>query len=292
MPYKLVTLHRLDAFGKLDNPRIDLKELSDLFEDLQHAPAVLVWVQQAQGSVPRDAGTWMAVFAAHQVGTIGGGHLEHQAIAQARAVLQDPAMPLPEIERVALGPSLGQCCGGVLALGFERVSAADLPRLQLRLAQQGRPLALFGGGHVGQALVKVLADLPFHVRWIDSRDEVFPPDTPRHVQTEHSAPVQAAVADLASGSLVLIMSFSHAEDLAVLAHCLRRAREFDDVPFIGLIGSATKWATFRHRLEDKGFGEADLARVTCPIGLAGIDGKSPAEIAVAVAAQLLLLSGP
>ena len=267
-----------------------MKLLTELMAELQHAPAVLVQVQQAQGSVPRSVGTWMAVFASHQVGTIGGGHLEHQAIAQARAALRDPTLRLPETQRVALGPSLGQCCGGLLALGFERVSAADLPRLQLSLAQQGRPLALFGGGHVGQALVKVLADLPFDLRWIDSRDEVFPSDTPRHVQTEHSAPVQAAVADLAPGSAVLIMSFSHAEDLEILANCLRRAREFDDLPFIGLIGSATKWATFRHRLEDKGFGEADFARVTCPIGLAGIDGKSPAEIAVAVAAQLLLLA--
>jgi xanthine dehydrogenase accessory factor len=266
-----------------------LKQLSDLLEDVQHAPAVLVRVQQAQGSVPRDTGTWMAVFAAHQVGTIGGGHLEHQAIAQARAAMQNPNLPLPEAQRVALGPSLGQCCGGVLELGFERISAADAPRLQAGLAGAGRPLALFGGGHVGQALVKLLADLPFHVRWIDSRDEVFPPDTPRHVQCEHSAPVQAAVADLTPGSAVLIMSFSHAEDLEVLADCLRRARERNDLSFIGLIGSATKWATFRHRLEAKGFGDADFARVTCPIGLPGIGGKSPSEIAVAVAAQLLLL---
>jgi xanthine dehydrogenase accessory factor len=282
-----VTLHRLDAFGKLDNPRIDLKDLSDLFEDLQHAPAVLVWVQQAQGSVPRDAGTWMAVFAAHQVGTIGGGHLEHQAIAQARAVLQDPAMPLPEIQRVALGPSLGQCCGGVLALGFERVSAADLPRLQLRLAQQGRPLALFGGGHVGQALVKVLADLPFQVRWIDSRDEIFPADVPDGVDCEHSNPVQAAVADLAPGSRVLIMSFSHAEDLDIVVACLKRLRAQDDLPFVGLIGSQTKWATFRHRLEERGFAAEEIARITCPIGVPGIAGKEPEVIAVAVAAQLL-----
>ena len=154
-------------------------------------------------------------------------------------------------------------------------------------AQQGRPLALFGGGHVGQALVKVLADLPFHVRWIDSRDEVFPPGTPRHVQTEHSAPVHAAVADLASGSLVLIMSFSHAEDLAVLAHCLRRAREFDDVPFIGLIGSATKWARFQKRLAELGHSPYDIAKITCPIGQPAL-GKHPHAIALGVATDFLL----
>jgi xanthine dehydrogenase accessory factor len=99
--------------------------------------------------------------------------------------------------------------------------------------------------------------------------------------------VQAAVADIAPGSSVLIMSFSHAEDLEILALCLRRAREQDDLPYIGLIGSKSKWATFRHRLEARGFGEADFARVTCPIGVPGIAGKQPEVIAVAVAAQLL-----
>ena len=285
-------MHPTEGIGTLVYTERLLKLLTDLMTDLQQAPAVLVSIDQSQGSVPRPAGTWMAVFAGHQVGTIGGGHLEHLTIAQARQVLGDPDRPLPDLQRVALGPSLGQCCGGALALGFERVSAADLPRLQTRLAEPGRPLALFGGGHVGQALVKVLADLPFDLRWIDSRDEVFPADTPRHVLCEHSSPVQAAVADLALGSSVLIMSFSHAEDLEVLAACLRRARAFNDLPFIGLIGSATKWATFQHRLEAKGFDAADFARVTCPIGLAGISGKSPAEIAVAVAAQLLLLGSP
>jgi xanthine dehydrogenase accessory factor len=99
--------------------------------------------------------------------------------------------------------------------------------------------------------------------------------------------VQAAVRDLAGGALVLIMSFSHAEDLDVLAACLLRRRERDDLPFIGLIGSKSKWAVFRHRLEQRGFAEDELARVTCPIGLPGIDGKQPEVIAVSVAAQLL-----
>jgi len=84
-----------------------------------------------------------------------------------------------------------------------------------------------------------------------------------------------------------MMSFSHAEDLDILAACLQRARQHNDLPYIGLIGSDTKWATFRHRLEAKGFGPDDFARVTCPIGIPGIAGKQPEVIAVAVAAQLL-----
>ena len=88
------------------------------------------------------------------------------------------------------------------------------------------------------------------------------------------------------------MSFSHAEDLDVVAACLLRQREKADLAFIGLIGSKTKWATFRRRLEQRGFAESELAQVTCPIGLAGIAGKEPEVIAVGVAAQLLQLGAP
>jgi xanthine dehydrogenase accessory factor len=99
--------------------------------------------------------------------------------------------------------------------------------------------------------------------------------------------VQSAVTQLAPHSRVLIMSFSHAEDLDVVAACLMRLRERDDLPYIGLIGSKTKWATFRHRLQARGFSAAELARVTSPIGVPGIAGKQPEVIAVAVAAQIL-----
>ncbi|HEY8358051.1 MAG TPA: xanthine dehydrogenase accessory protein XdhC, partial [Ramlibacter sp.] len=155
------------------------------------------------------------------------------------------------------------------------------------LAAGQAPVALFGGGHVGRALVNVLGTLPFAVTWIDSRDEIFPQQVPDNVRCEHSDPVQAAVADLAPGSRVLVMSFSHAEDLDVVAACLQRLRARGDLPYVGLIGSKTKWATFRHRLEERGFREQELAQVTCPIGVPGIGGKQPEVIAVAVAAQLL-----
>lgn len=256
-------------------------------------PAIWVTVLQAQGSVPRGAGTVMAIFADDFLGTIGGGHLEFEAIAQARHYLHEPGtLPaLPIEKRIALGPSLGQCCGGALVLKFERVTAADEGRLQAILAAQAlerfQPLALFGGGHVGKALVKVLAPLPFHVRWIDSRDEIFPSDVAPQVVCEHSNPVHAAVPDLAPNSRVLIMSFSHAEDLDVVAACLLRQRNQHDLPYIGLIGSATKWASFKRRLAERGFSEEECQQVTCPIGVPGIDGKEPEVIAVAVAAQLL-----
>ena len=115
----------------------------------------------------------------------------------------------------------------------------------------------------------------------------FPTRFPEGVACDHSDPVQAAVPQLEAQSRVLIMSFSHAEDLDVLAACLLRQRQRADLPYIGLIGSKTKWASFRHRLEARGFSADELAHVTSPIGVAGITGKEPDVIAVAVAAQLL-----
>lgn len=259
-------------------------DLTAVLAQLARNPGVLVTVDATQGSVPRERGAWMAVFPDTVVGTVGGGHLEFEAIARARAMAPDTAQ---RIERFALGPGLGQCCGGVVMLRLEPITAADGPALGARLAPPQTPVALFGGGHVGKALVGVLGTLPVTVHWIDSRDEIFPADLPGNVCAEHSDPVQTAVRDLAPGSLVLIMSFSHAEDLDVVAACLLRQREQGDLPFIGLIGSRTKWATFRRRLAERGFTEAECGAVTCPIGLPGIRGKEPAVIAVSVSAQLL-----
>ena len=284
--------------------------------------AVLVHIESTQGSVPREAGTWMAVFADALVGTVGGGHLEQVAITQARALLKsvfaacpqtgcsaddgrvvEPVLehmlePAHQTMRFALGPALGQCCGGVVHVRFEPVSPQDVPALTARL-QEVRlrtrvPVALFGGGHVGHALTRLLVslpDLPFALTWIDSRDGIFPTGLPSSVVCEHSEPVQSAVRHLAAQSRVLIMSFSHAEDLDIVSACLQRQRERADLPYIGLIGSKTKWATFRHRLQARGFTAAELAHITSPIGIPGIAGKQPEVIAVAVVAQLLQTMG-
>lgn len=273
-------------------------DLRLLWDALERSPACLVSVESTEGSVPREAGAWMAVFADGRiVGTIGGGHLELQAIAEAQRRLagvpgaKHAQVPPPPPLRFALGPTLGQCCGGVVHLAFECITAADRAPgagLAARLAPRQHPVALFGGGHVGHALARALAPLPFALTWVDSRDGVFPQPAPDGVACEHSDPVQQAVPGLAPGSRVLIMSFSHAEDLDVVAACLRRQREQGDLPFIGLIGSRTKWATFQRRLRDRGFAQTELDHVTCPIGVPGITGKEPAVIAVAVAAQLLM----
>jgi xanthine dehydrogenase accessory factor len=265
---------------------------SQFFNLLKVQPACLITVHSTRGSVPREAGTWMAVFAKESVGTIGGGQLEFQAIAEARRRLlsglgnEQGATPEPPV-RYALGPSLGQCCGGEMYLQYEQVSVADGPELECRLSARHAAVALFGGGHVGKALIAALGALPLQVTWIDSRDEIFPAGIPDNVSCEHSDPVQSAVGHLVPGAAVLIMSFSHAEDLDVVAACLMRQRAHADLAFIGLIGSQTKWSTFRHRLAARGFSDNELAGVTCPIGIDGIASKEPEVIAIAVAAQIL-----
>jgi xanthine dehydrogenase accessory factor len=260
--------------------------LDDLVQRLRGGPGVLVRVTATEGSVPREAGTWMAVWPDALTGTIGGGQLEFQAVREERAWLAGDEA-IEGTRRYPLGPSLGQCCGGVVFLAFRRIDPVDVSELREELGADLSPVALFGGGHVGAALARLLATLPFAVRWIDSREGVFPPALPTQVDIEHSEPVQSAVGHIAQGSRVLIMSFSHAEDLDIVIACLQRLRTRNDLPYIGLIGSKTKWATFRHRLEARGFTPEEMARITCPIGVPGIGGKEPEVIAVAVAAQLL-----
>ena len=271
-------------------------------ERLMDSAAVLITIDSFEGSSPREVGAWMLVFENDVLGTVGGGNLEFQAIAHGRELLAAHAgqgaksLSLDSLRRYPLGPALGQCCGGVVHLRFSVIPVNDAMKIEAACAyletasgQNSLKIALFGGGHVGKALVRVLGNLPCQIQWVDSRDEIFPSDIPANTQCEHSSPVQAAVHDLAAGSHMLIMSFSHAEDLDVVIAALQRQRSKNDLGFIGLIGSKTKWATFRHRLEERGFTAAEMARVTCPIGMDGVQGKEPEVIAVSVAAQLLKL---
>jgi xanthine dehydrogenase accessory factor len=285
------------------------KHLSELLSALQAlAPlesAVLVSVQSVQGSAPRDVGAWMAVFQAHPpINTLGGGQLEFQALQVAGELLRDEAKPWAEdtsmprmsldgssalVRRFPLGPSLGQCCGGVVHLKFEKVWAKDQAHLAQRLQTQEPRLALFGAGHVGRALMRVMCTLPWQLSWIDSREEMLLEQEFPNVVMEHSEPVQMAVDHLSAQSHVLIMSFSHAEDLDILARCLHRQRLAKDLASLGLIGSQTKWATFQNRLRERGFTQEELDQVECPIGLPDIQGKEPEVIALSVAARMLQL---
>jgi xanthine dehydrogenase accessory factor len=261
-------------------------ELARSAQRLAQQAAVWVQVVRVQGSAPRGTDAWLLVWPHAVAGSIGGGQLEFQAIAHARHLLSQPPVATEHTHH-KLGPSLGQCCGGAVDLSFTHLPAGD-HHARLRALEPVRtPVALFGGGHVGLALVQAMRDLPFDVRWIDSRDDIFPAALPANTGAEHSQPVHGAVRDLAAGSLVLVMSFSHAEDFDIIDACLQRQAAQADLPFVGLIGSATKWATFARRLRAKGHSQAALLHITCPIGLPGIHGKQPAVIAASVVAQLL-----
>lgn len=242
-------------------------------------PAVLVTVLRAAGSSPREAGAKLVVTAAGQHGSVGGGHLELTAVEIARDLLAGaaagPEGAAPLVREFPLGPSLGQCCGGAVTLLFER------------LAPPRWTVALFGAGHVGTALVRLLGDLDCRVEWIDERPEAFPEALPASVRAVVADTPEEEVARLPAGADLLVMTHSHALDQRVVEAALRR----DDLRLVGLIGSRTKRARCLARLEHQGFSPAARARLTCPIGLPGVGGKRPAEIAISVAAWLLQVEG-
>lgn len=246
-------------------------------------PAVLVEVIAHRGSVPRETGTRMLVAADAVLGTIGGGHLELKAIADARALLQGRAAPLQQ--HVALGPSLGQCCGGVLDLRFTPLAQAA-PQCWPEPPPLFR-LQLYGAGHVGRAIAQLLATLHCQVWWIDERDSEFPAEpSPPHIERLCVDAVEAEVKTAPPGAFYLVLTHSHELDMAITQAILQRG----DFAYFGLIGSQTKRARFEHRLRERGFDDATLARMSCPIGVPGIYGKEPEVLALAVVAQLLQLA--
>ncbi|SEW27161.1 molybdenum cofactor sulfurylase [Cognatiyoonia koreensis] len=232
---------------------------------------VRVTVTKTAGSVPRDSGTQMMVFADHIEGTIGGGALEWQAMSLARAMLQKGQTTATQT--IPLGPALGQCCGGSVTLTFD----ADAP-MTVDIA---RPVWIFGAGHVGRALVGVLAPLPdIAVTWIDTEETRFPKVPDSVDQLVASDPV-AVVKHAPANAEHLILTYSHDLDLA-LCHAIL-SRSFGAV---GLIGSATKWARFQKRLATLGHPAEQIARIACPIGDPTL-GKHPQAIAIGVATALL-----
>jgi xanthine dehydrogenase accessory protein XdhC len=237
-------------------------------------PVVLVEILEVLGSTPREAGTAMLVTASGIAGTIGGGELEWRAMQRARETLAGEAVP--ERLQLPLGPALQQCCGGHVSLALQRLGPADRATLEKRLTafRQTLPrLVLFGAGHVGRAIARTLEPLPCRLRWLDSRPGLQPAE---HVQDP--AAVRTEPTDL-----VLVMTHSHALDLAIVEARLRH----QDFAWLGLIGSATKRRRFERQLEAAGIPADRLARLVCPIGLASIKGKDPAVIAASVTAQLL-----
>lgn len=294
-----------------------------LAEAAARGPFVRVLVAEVTGSAPREPGATMLVWPDATEGTIGGGALEWQAVTRAREVL---ARGGGRIDRVPLGPGLGQCCGGAVTLVHERIDAADLVRIAppshlrriagsaaaplalhraqararaavaggaqvaLRLqdgwliepvAPPALPVWIWGAGHVGRAIVAVLAPLPgLDIHWADIAADRFPSSIQGVTQliAENPADLAGAAPPLAHH---LVLTYSHALDLELCHRLLSRG-----FAGLGLIGSASKAARFRSRLRALGHAESGISRIVCPIGDPAL-GKHPQAIAVGVAAALL-----
>jgi len=291
-----------------------------------HGRLARISVVATRGSSPREIGADVLLRPDGGFhGTIGGGAFEWRAIDLARAALAggDRGWSLHDI---VLGPDLGQCCGGRVTIGIEVLDAESLPEVHRlaeveaagpfatraraengrllrdplddpraepglrpdgslveRFGDDRRPLLLFGAGHVGRALVLALAPLPFRVTWIDARPDAFPRAVPANVSLHAVADPVPPIARALPGSLVLAMTHDHALDLAIVDAALRR----DDLPHVGVVGSATKRARFVSRLLEMGHTSDRLRRMVCPIGALGPRSKAPAAIAACVAVELL-----
>lgn len=181
----------------------------------------------------------------------------------------------------------------IVGLARERLSVRHTELIEIGgrnlLFEPLRPpdfhIALFGAGHVGRALVQVLSGLPCRIHWIDSREQEFPEVLPDNVQRLLSDEPDLEVDDLPDGSHILVMTHSHPLDEAICERALKHGRH----SYLGLIGSQSKLARFRKRWRLHGVDEAAINTLVCPIGIPGISGKHPTEIAIAVAAQLLQL---
>ena len=244
--------------------------------------SIRVEITSVNGSAPRDAGTAMQVWHDGSAGTIGGGALEHRAMATARRMLAEGRED--HAETVPLGPGLGQCCGGAVRLRYTRggempVDRRARPLPAELLGSAHGSLWLWGAGHVGRAMVDCLAPTgTFEITWIDSAADRFPADVPSGVTVLPTAemPRLATRADPAAHHL--IFTYSHDIDLALCAALLRRG-----FGSCGLIGSATKWARFQKRLRAM---QLDPSDIVCPIGDPA-QGKHPDEIAHSTATALL-----
>ncbi len=248
----------------------------------------LVEVSEARGSTPREAGTWMLVGPAAIFGTIGGGQLEFLAIDKARELIATNeatgALDIP------LGPEIGQCCGGSVALSITLVDDAKAGGLRQRARQQdaARPyVLLFGGGHVGNALAAALELLPLNVSVIETRSEALDglPGTVRSVLT---AVPEEAVRDAPAGSAFVVLTHDHALDFLIVTEALKRP----DAAYVGMIGSKTKRETFRRwYLREADGTEENAVRLVCPIGGADLIDKRPAVIAALTAAEIMRALG-
>lgn len=322
----------------------------DLYEQTTAGHAiVLVTVIAVRGSAPREVGTKMIVNASGCIGSIGGGQLEYES-AQLAAGMLGRGDYLSR-QKFPLGAEMDQCCGGVVEVLFESITAgcpswltdlqaihsqgktavlatklsgdkgikliidpgagqtesgasAQLVLTARKLIGSGSPsqvvddvfldvvsstgfnIAVFGAGHVGTAVIATLSGLDAKIQWLDSRPGIFPtaPTGVQVIETDHPA---GQVATMPASGFYLVMTHSHELDFEICQAILERR----DASYCGLIGSLSKRRQFEKRLHSNGVSQAHIDQLVCPIGIDGIRGKTPKEIAIAVVAEILQFNG-
>jgi len=233
---------------------------------------VLITIIGVTGSTPRNSGTKMVVSHDESFDTIGGGHLEYKAIKQAQKLLLENK-DCQLIEHYQLGSQLGQCCGGNASVMFECFAANTIH------------IAVFGAGHVGQALIPMLAALPCHVTWVDNRQEQFPVNNEQYANVTVLLTDDPAgeIAAMATNTLYVVLTHNHQLDFDISLAILKRA----DFHYLGLIASNTKWRRFQQRYKHREVSPSLVERINCPIGLEQVVGKLPMEVAVGIAGQII-----
>lgn len=257
--------------------------LSAFLETHLHEGAILVRIETAEGSTPREAGATMIVTPEASAGTIGGGQLEFHCLDIAREMLAsgEAARTLD----IPLGPQMGQCCGGRVRVALEQATLAHVESLRTVETERraARPAVLiFGVGHTGRALALRLAPLPFAVTLIDDRDGQMD-NLPAEVACVQLDDPEQAVASAPAGAAFIVLTHSHALDYRLTEAALLRG----DAAYVGMIGSATKRARFAASFRRRHPASPALARLTCPIGGDDVDDKRPEVIAVLTAAELV-----
>jgi len=233
---------------------------------------ILVTLVGVSGSTPRNSGTKMVITQNEIFDTIGGGHLEYKVIKHAQKMLAGGENS-QHLEHFQLGSNLGQCCGGNASVLFECFAAV------------GVNIMLFGAGHVGKALVSILAQLPCKVTWVDTREAQFPATVGSYHNVDKivSEQPELEVVSMPKNSYFVVMTHNHQMDFDISKAILKRG----DFSYLGLIASDTKWRRFQQRYKHQEIDQEQVARMNCPIGLEQVGGKLPMEVAVSVAAEII-----
>lgn len=248
----------------------------------EHSAVANVQLTQVRGSSPREEGTQMLVSLTATCGTIGGGQLEYMAIDEARAMLKrgahDATMDIP------LGPEIGQCCGGRVEIHLTRMTDEDKKDLCLVLKREAQAyphVYILGAGHVGRALADFFEKLPVHTIVIDSRAEELS-HCNALVELRQSAISEADVRSAPKGSAFIILTHDHALDFLLAFEALSRK----DAAYVGMIGSATKRASFNNWCRNE-CADVPNDQLICPMGAFGSGDKRPEVIAAFVAAEVI-----